>query len=102
MRREGCEDDCFGLLSLQVLFKGQGWVFQQASAPAHKAKTTQEWLRRNSLAFISVENWSSGNADLSPLDNKLWAVWAVLDGMACRKHHNSLESLKISHVKAAA
>ena len=71
------KDGCFGLLSLYVLFKGQEWVFQQDSAPAHNAKTTQEWLRKNPMAFISVENWSSGSADLKPLDNKLWAVWAV-------------------------
>ena len=27
-----------------TLFNGQEWVLQQDSAPAHKAKTTQEWL----------------------------------------------------------
>jgi len=56
-------------------FNGQEWVFQQDSAPAHKAKTTQEWLQRNLLAFISAKNWRSGSADLKPLDNKLWMVW---------------------------
>jgi hypothetical protein len=40
-----------------------------------------------------TEHWFSGNADLKPLDNKLWDV---LEDMACRKHHNSLESLKRS------
>jgi len=30
---------------LQGVFSGQKWVFQQDSAPAHKAKTTQDWLR---------------------------------------------------------
>jgi len=51
------------------------------------------------LAFISVENWPSGSADLSPLDYKLWAV---LEDKACRECHNSLESLKRYLVKAAA
>jgi hypothetical protein len=82
-----------------TLFSGQEWVFQQDSVPVQKAKTTQEWLRRNLLAFNSAENWLSGSADLKPLDNKLWAD---LEGMACRKHHNSLESLRRSLVKAAA
>jgi len=36
-----------------TLFSGQEWVFQQDSVPAHKAKTTREWLRRNVPAFIS-------------------------------------------------
>jgi hypothetical protein len=51
------------------------------------------------LDFISSENWLSGNADLKPLDNKLWALLA---NMACQKRHNSLESLKRSLVKTAA
>jgi len=50
-------------------FSGQEWVFQQDSVPAQKAKTTQEWLRRNLLAFISAKNWISGSADLKPLYN---------------------------------
>jgi inhibitor of nuclear factor kappa-B kinase subunit alpha len=37
-----------------ALFSGQKWVFQQDSAPAHKVKTTQEWLRRHVPAFISI------------------------------------------------
>jgi hypothetical protein len=40
-----------------------------------------------------------GKADLKTLDNKLWAV---LEGMACPEHNNSLESLRRSLVKAAA
>jgi len=41
------------------VFNGQKWVFQQDSAPAHKAKTTQGWLWRNVPAFISAEDWHS-------------------------------------------
>jgi hypothetical protein len=80
-----------------TLFSGQEWVFQQDSVPAQKAKTTQDWLRRNVLTFISAEN--SGCANLKPLDNKLWVV---LEEMAWRKRHNSLESLRRISLKAAA
>ena len=31
-----------------------------------KAKTNQEWLRRNVPAFISAEDWPSGSLDLNP------------------------------------
>jgi hypothetical protein len=55
-----------------TLFSGQEWVFQQDSSPAQKAKTTQERLRRNLLAFMSTENWPSGSPDLKPLDCKLF------------------------------
>jgi inhibitor of nuclear factor kappa-B kinase subunit alpha len=82
-----------------TLFSGQEWVFQQDSAPAHKAKTTKEWLCRNVLAFISAENWPSGKPNLNLLDYKLWAVFKY---MACLKLYNNLESLKRSLMKAAA
>jgi len=82
-----------------TLFNGQKWVSQQDSAPAHKAKTTQEWLRRHVPAFISAEDWPSGSPALNPPDNKLWVV---LDDMTCRKRHNNLDSLKGSLVKVAA
>jgi len=64
-----------------------------------EAKTSQEWLQVYVLAFISTEDWPSGSPDLNPRDYKLWAV---LEDMACQKHHNNLDSLKRSLVKAAA
>ena len=82
-----------------TLFRSQEWVFQQDSGPPQIAKTTQEWLRRNFLVFIRAENCLWWNADLKTPNNKLWAV---LEEMACRKRHNSLESLRRSPVKAAA
>jgi inhibitor of nuclear factor kappa-B kinase subunit alpha len=82
-----------------TVFNGQKWVFQQDSAPDHKAKMTQEWLQRSIPAFISAQDWPSGSPDLNPLDYKLWAV---LEDMTCRKRHNNLNSLKRSLMKAAA
>jgi len=66
-----------------------------------KAKTTQEWLRRNVPAFIGAEDWPSRSSYLKPRDYKLWAV---LEDIACQKRHtnNNLDSLKSSLVKAAA
>jgi hypothetical protein len=61
-----------------TFFSGQEWVFQQDSDPAQKAKTTQEWLRRNLLAFISAKNLLSGSAGLTTLDK----LWSVLENMA--------------------
>jgi len=82
-----------------TFFIGQEWVFQQESVPAQKAMTTQECLRRKLLAFINAENWLSGSADLKTLNNKLWPL---LEDMACRKFHNSLDILRRSFVKEAA
>jgi hypothetical protein len=63
-----------------TLCSGKEWVFQQDSVPVQKANTTQEWLRRNLLNFISAENWLLGSADLKTLDKKLCAV---LEDMVC-------------------
>jgi len=60
---------------------------------------TQEWLKKNVLAFISAKDQPSGSPDLNPLDYKLWAV---LEGMAYQKYHNNLDSLKRSLMKAVA
>jgi hypothetical protein len=81
-----------------TLFSGQKWVSQQDSAPAHKTKTTQEWLRRHIPAFISTEDCPSGRPDLNLLDSKLWDV---LEDTVCQKHHNNLDILKKSLVKTA-
>jgi inhibitor of nuclear factor kappa-B kinase subunit alpha len=48
------------------VFSGQKWVFQQDSAPAHKTKMTQEWLRTNIPAFMSAEDWPLGSPDPNP------------------------------------
>ena len=48
-------------------------------APAHKAKTTQEWLWRNLLAFSSADNWPSGSADLN--------LWTISCGLFWRTQH---------------
>jgi hypothetical protein len=69
---------CYKQLSL---FSGQEWVFQQDSAPAHKPKTTKEWLRRNVLGCFSAENWPSGSqTSTSWIINcgLFWRTWHVV------------------------
>jgi len=55
----------------QFLFNAKPWIFQQDSAPAHKAKTTQKWLAENVPDFIQASDWRSGSPDLNPLDYEL-------------------------------
>src|SRR5262249_35098203 len=67
--------------------------FQQDSAPAHKAKMTQEWCKTNFPDFITSEEWPPYSPDLNPMD---YSVWSILEARACAKRHKSLESLKQS------
>lgn len=77
----------------QTLFKNQHWVFQQDSAPAHKAKSTQQWFRENKIDFIPCGDWPSSSPDLNPLD---YAIWRIIEEKACAKPHKNLDSLKKS------
>lgn len=82
-----------------TMFNNEHWIFQQDSAPAHKAKSTQSWLKENIPGFIAAEDWPSGSPDLNPLD---YGLWNILEDMACSKPHRNIESLKASLTKAAA
>jgi inhibitor of nuclear factor kappa-B kinase subunit alpha len=80
----------------QSVFKGHRWTFQQDSAPAHKAKITENWLQKEVPDFISYLEWPAFSADLNPLDYK---IWSKLEEMACSRPHTSVEALKQSLVK---
>jgi inhibitor of nuclear factor kappa-B kinase subunit alpha len=41
-----------------TVFNGQKWVFQQNSAPAHKIKTTQEWLPGTFQPLSALTPWT--------------------------------------------
>jgi hypothetical protein len=75
----------------QNVFRNRPWIFQQDSAPAHEAKTMQQWLENHVPEFISSEHWPSASPDLNALDCKLWSV---LEGMVCTRRLHNLESLK--------
>jgi len=75
-----------------TLFNGvENWCFQQDSAPAHKAKLSQDWLIENKPDFIEANNLPSSSLDLKPLDYKLWRV---LEERACIRRYPNLASLK--------
>jgi inhibitor of nuclear factor kappa-B kinase subunit alpha len=53
---------------------GGYFVFQQDSAPAHRAYDTVEMLRLNTPAFIPPTVWPPNSPDLNPVDYKIWGV----------------------------
>ncbi|EFN86088.1 Transposable element Tcb2 transposase, partial [Harpegnathos saltator] len=67
------------------------YIFQQDSAPSHKAMMTQDWMTENFYDHITPKLWPPSSPDLNPLD---YYVWGVV-GRETNKHaQNNISSLK--------
>ena len=53
---------------------GDNFVFQQDSAPAHRARHTVELLQRETADVISPQLWLPNSPDLNPVDYKIWGI----------------------------
>ena len=53
---------------------GKFFIFQQDSAPAHRAHDTVNLLERYTPAFISPDLWPPNSPDLNPVDYKVRGV----------------------------
>ena len=52
----------------------------QDGAPAHTAKATQQWCKRNLPNFIAKDECSANSPDLNPIEN----LWSIIDEAAYR------------------
>ena len=67
------------------------FVFQQDSAPAHKAKKTLDFLRREKIPFWPPSMWPPNSPDLAPLD---YGIWPLISSAACRVRAGSVPIMK--------
>ncbi|CAK1590790.1 unnamed protein product [Parnassius mnemosyne] len=81
------------------MFKNRHWIFQKDSAPAHRARNTQNWVTVRGITFIRREDWSSSSPDLNPLDYK---IRQHLEEKVSAKPHQNMGSLRASLAKVAA
>jgi len=56
------------------LYPNNDFVFLQDSAPSHRAKATQNFLRDNTPDFISSQEWTPHSLYLNPLDYSVWDI----------------------------
>jgi hypothetical protein len=70
---------------------GDFFVFQQDSAPAHRARDTVELLKTETPDFIQPDLWPPNSPDLNPVD---YSVWGILQERVYRTRVTSLEELK--------
>ena len=72
-------------------FRTNTWTFQQDSAPSHKARSTQDFLRNHVPQFISSQQWPPYSPDLNPMD---FSIWSILEAKVSTKKYESVEALK--------
>ena len=62
---------------IDVNYKNVDYVWQQDSAPGHKAKKTQAWCKENFKNFWSTSMWLRNSPDLIPLTMESGALLRV-------------------------
>lgn len=62
------------LPAIRELSGSEFFIFQQDSAPAHRARETVEMLIRETPDFITPQLWPPNSPDLNPVDYKIWSV----------------------------
>jgi len=73
------------------LYPDNDFIFLQDSAPSHRAKGTQNFLRDNTPDFISSQEWTPHSPDLKPLD---YSVWDILQELVCEGRREQFANLK--------
>jgi len=68
------------------------FIFQQDSAPAHRARDTIALLHRKTPDLISPnqDQWPPNSPDINPVDYK---IWAVMQQRVYEKHANDVDKL---------
>ena len=69
-------------------------MFQQDSAPAHRARATVEYLRQATPEFISPDLWSPNSPDFNPVDYNDYKVWGCVQERVYQKPICDVDQLK--------
>lgn len=84
---------------MEKVAQGRPYVFQQDSAPAHKARSTQAWLYDHVPHHWSPDLWPPSSPDCNPMD---YFVWGELTRVVNSVSYNTKQDLKLAIVDAMA
>ena len=86
----GCSSSTETAASDSTCFR-ENFIFQQDSAPAHRARETLKLLRRETPDFISPDFWPPNSPDLNSGD---YAIWAVMHRRVYQTKIHTIDELK--------
>lgn len=75
------------------------YAFQQGPTPAHKAKTTQAWLYKNTPHYLGQKLYPASSPDCNPLD---YSFWGVIEAMTNKHAHDRVNTLQAAFLKEVA
>ena len=67
------------------------FVFQQDSAPAHKARKTLDFLNAENITVWGPQMRPPNSPDLAPLD---YGIWPMISAVACKTRAGSVPIMK--------
>ena len=70
---------------------GDTYVFQQDSAPAHRARDTVQLLQQETPEFIAPDLWKPNSPDLNPVN---YRVWGLIQERVCKTAVRDTADLK--------
>ena len=79
-----------GLTSEQC--RNYRWTLQQDGAPAHTARTTMDYLKKEHINFIEPHMWPPKSPDINPVDYDIWG--ALQQRIYHQRQFNRVEELK--------
>ncbi len=75
---------------------GRPYIFEQHSAPSHKARTSQACMSANLHDHALPDTWPPSSPDFNPLG---YYVWGVVEREVSQYSHNAIQSLKSAIAK---